>query len=105
MRNGGEKMAKAKAKGKRTAAAFKRNGHVLGPMTRAVLADRAETNDAKVNQQTWAERAYTLIREEIIPGAPEEVIVTYGFPKGKRGTEHLGQCWNHPVENQQAVIF
>jgi hypothetical protein len=58
-----------------------------------------------LNQQSWVEKAYQLIRKEIIPSAPKDVIVTYGFPKGKRGRKHLGQCWYKVVEGQQAVIF
>ena len=98
-----------KTKNKKKKAALKRNG--FGPIALAALAQRgmipqlSEPSGEKINQQTWAQAAYKLIRQEIIPEAPEEVIVTYGFPKGKRGTKHLGQCWNHPVENQQAVIF
>ena len=98
-------MPKAKpTKRKKTKASFKRAAQFTA-LVEQVSAEFDEASGEKVNQQTWAEAAYKLIREEIISTAPEEVIVTYGFPKGKRGTKHLGQCWNHPVENQQAVIF
>jgi hypothetical protein len=95
------------AKNKKAATPFKRNGRAeqVAALAERVGAELAETSDEKINQQTWAERAYHLIRKEIVSDAPREVIVTYGFPKGKRGSKHLGQCWNHPVENQQAIIF
>jgi hypothetical protein len=88
--------------------AFKRNAKAarVAALAEQVSAELVETNDEKkTNQQTWAEAAYQLIRREIIPAAPKEVIVTYGFPKGKRGTKHLGQCWSGTGLYQKAVIF
>jgi hypothetical protein len=33
------------------------------------------------------------------------VLVTYGFPKGKRGSKHLGQCWYRVTPDGKSVIF
>ena len=44
----------------------------------------------------WAERAYGLLRQELLPEAPELVAINIGFPrsKGKRGGSHaIGQCF------------
>jgi hypothetical protein len=89
-------------KDKKKERAFKQRAERVAALAKRVSA---ELREEKTNQQTWVEQAYHLIRAQIIPSAPEKTIVTYGFPKGKRGGKHLGQCWNHPVENQQAVIF
>jgi hypothetical protein len=84
---------------------FKQNGRAAKV---AALAERVSaelSNGEKPNQQTWAEMAYYLVRQEIIPSAPADTIVTYGFPKGKRGSKHLGQCWYRVTPDDKSVIF
>jgi hypothetical protein len=58
------------------------------------------------NQQSYAEAAYRLLRADIMPQAPEDVIVAYGFPKGRHGLKAIGQCFQNPKpENKSCVIF
>jgi hypothetical protein len=90
-----------RAKTKKSKVAFKQNDRAV---QLEVSTERVSAK-AKTNQQTWAENAYQLIRQEVIPSAPADVIVTYGFPRGTRGKKHLGQCWHKPVPDQAAVIF
>jgi hypothetical protein len=63
-----------------------------------------------MNQQEWAEKGYRLIREKILPQAPLDVIVSYGFPRAGKGnpSNSVGQCHtgSHIKEaGKAAVIF
>jgi hypothetical protein len=69
-----------------------------------------DTEAKPMNQQEWAEKGYGLIREKILPQAPADVIVSYGFPRAGKGnpSNSVGQCHtgSHITEaGKAAVIF
>lgn len=48
----------------------------------------------------WFERAYSLIREEILPEAPADFTLTIGFPTKKRSGQALcvGECFYQVIK-------
>ena len=59
-------------------------------------------------QQDWLTVAAGAIRLSLLPEAPSNTIVSYGFPTGKAGKnrERIGECWVRPTpEGVSAVIF
>jgi hypothetical protein len=61
-------------------------------------------------QQEWLVAAYVAMQAKYLPEAPnvENVVLTYGFPKGKggrKGSQAIGQCWFDPCPTANAVIL
>lgn len=64
-------------------------------------------DDPAPTQQEWLHEAYAAIRRTLLPEAPANVLVSYGFPKGSsgRGSKRIGECWHVAPEGKSAVIF
>jgi hypothetical protein len=63
------------------------------------------------NQQAWLALAYEALRKQLLPDAPkvQDVILTYGFPKLKRGNgaHAIGQCFvgkNMPKKRKAIIL-
>lgn len=60
-------------------------------------------------QQLYLASAYDIFRESILKEAPkrEEVILSYGFPKGNHGrNKAIGQCWHCGTkQGHKAIVF
>lgn len=60
-------------------------------------------------QQLYLASAYDLVRASILPEAPkrEEVVLSYGFPKGNHGhMRAIGQCWHCGTkQGHKAIVF
>lgn len=51
----------------------------------------------------WLERACQLIRRDIVPGAPEKIVVTIGFPsRGATAASRrtIGECWGQWMKGE-----
>jgi len=68
--------------------------------------------DLKANREAWLRAAYALLRKELLPEAPEQVAVSWGFPsKGgtRRSKRRIGECHykpgiGEPVEGDHVLI-
>ena len=56
-------------------------------------------------QQAWLAQAYDVLRSELLPEAVPNAVVSYGFPKGRRGRKVPGQCHLSPGDVKTDVIF
>jgi len=86
--------------------------HAPADPATAQLPDSDSDSDY-TNQQTWASMAYDVLRESLLPDAPERAIITYGFPSvanAARGetwlTEAMGaEASGALKKDSKAVIF
>lgn len=59
-------------------------------------------------QQAWLAAAYKAIQRDLVKDAPDNVLLSYGFPKGRSGRgKRIGECWQGQTlpEGQAAIIF
>ena len=64
----------------------------------------ADSSGANSERVAWLEKAYKLLRDELLPEAPERVTITFGFPsKGARPSrnQRIGE-YAHFLENCDA---